>query len=77
MVEWALARADLVERLENTIGGLAYVGDTTNETRIDHNLQQRNSGGTKALNWQNRACAIQIWRRLSRLGRSRATRDTH
>ncbi len=31
--------ADLTERLENTIGNLAYLGETDDDTEIDHNLQ--------------------------------------
>lgn len=30
---------ELVERVEQTIGGLAYVGNTSNEVTIDHNLK--------------------------------------
>jgi hypothetical protein len=31
--------SDMVERLEGTIGDLAYLGETQDETKIDHNLQ--------------------------------------
>ena len=30
---------DLAERIENTIGNLAYLGETNDDTQIDHNLQ--------------------------------------
>jgi hypothetical protein len=32
--------ADLTERLENTIGSLAYIGETEDESEIDRNLQR-------------------------------------
>ena len=48
---------DLLQRIDETLGGLTYVMHAENDTEIDHNLKYQSFGGSGEHNWQRMACA--------------------